>query len=451
MCRKRRGEGKENKGKIAGGRKMERLKAPFVATFSRRTIDEKLDKVDGKDSKCRQQLHDRGRTGQMREETIPAVGSSGHMFVDGKQGKHLPEIPDGRVTEGDSTGADWVMETVRCIQGGGYRTVKYTTNRMVGSGSFGVVFKAVCVETGEQVAIKRVLQDRRFKNRELQIMRMIHHPNVVRLLHSFAVVNEARDTYLMLVCEYVPDTVSRICRHYAKSNEQLPMIVVKLYVYQICRSLAYIHRMGICHRDIKPQNLLVDPKTHVLKLCDFGSAKVLMKGEPNIAYICSRYYRAPELIFGATEYSTAIDVWSVGCVMAELLIGSPLFPGESSVDQLVEIIKVLGTPTKEEINIMNPNYTEFNFPHVKPCSMNKLFKRAPPEALDLVSRFLVYNPNLRISAVEALAHPFFDELRNPGTKLPEDQKLPPLFNWLPGELDHAPREVVEKLQGHRYR
>ena len=114
----------------------------------------------------------------------------------------------------------------------------------------------------------------------------------------------------------------------------------QLYTYQLCRSLAYIHSLGVCHRDIKPQNLLVHPETHLLKLCDFGSAKILVKGEPNVSYICSRYYRAPELIFGATDYTCCIDVWSVGCVLAELLLGVPLFPGESGVDQLVEIIKV---------------------------------------------------------------------------------------------------------------
>lgn len=98
---------------------------------------------------------------------------------------------------------------------------------------------------------------------------------------------------------------------------------------------------SLLRRDIKPHNLLVDPVRHVLKLCDFGSAKAFVKGEPNVAYICSRFYRAPELIFGSTEYTTAIDVWSFGCVFAELLSGSPLFPGSSGVDQLVEIIKVL--------------------------------------------------------------------------------------------------------------
>ena len=130
-------------------------------------------------------------------------------------------------------------------------------------------------------------------------------------------------------------------------RQPVPILLVKLYSYQIMRSLAYIHAIGITHRDIKPQNLLVDTNTHTLKLCDFGSAKRLVRGEPSVSYICSRYYRAPELIFGATEYNSQIDVWSAGCVVAELMLGQPVFPGESGVDQLVEIIKVLGTPTRE--------------------------------------------------------------------------------------------------------
>ena len=147
---------------------------------------------------------------------------------------------------------------------------------------------------------------------------------------------------------------------------------IKLYAYQMCRSLAYIHALGITHRDIKPQNLLIDPTNHSLKLCDFGSAKKLVRGEPSVSYICSRYYRAPELIFGATDYSHPIDVWSMGCVIAELMLGQPLFPGDSGVDQLVEIIKVLGTPTKEQIKSMNPNYTEFKFPQIRAHPWSKV-------------------------------------------------------------------------------
>lgn len=114
------------------------------------------------------------------------------------------------------------------------------------------------------------------------------------------------------VLEYVPETVYSVARQYQKSKQNVPLLFVKLYVYQLARALAHIHGLGICHRDIKPQNLLLDPETHVLKLCDFGSAKFLVKGEPNVSYICSRYYRAPELIFGSTNYTTAIDIWSEG-------------------------------------------------------------------------------------------------------------------------------------------
>ncbi|OWM80023.1 hypothetical protein CDL15_Pgr010001 [Punica granatum] len=327
------------------------------------------------------------------------------------------------------------------------QTISYMAERAVGRGSFGVVFQAKCLETGETVAIKKVLQDKRFKNRELQTMRLLEHPNVVSLKHCFFSTTEKDELYLNLVLEYVPETVHRVIKHYNKMNQRMPLIYVKLYFYQICRALAYIHNcIGVCHRDIKPQNLLVNPHTHQLKLCDFGSAKVLVKGEPNISYICSRYYRAPELIFGATEYTTAIDIWSAGCVLAELLIGQPLFPGESGVDQLVEIIKVLGTPTREEIKCMNPNYTEFKFPQIKAHPWHKIFyKRMPPEAVDLVSRLLQYSPNLRSTALEALVHPFFDELRDPNTRLPNGRPLPPLFNFKAHELKRVPAEMLARL------
>lgn len=202
---------------------------------------------------------------------------------------------------------------------------------------------------------------------------------------------------------------------------------------------------GVCHRDIKPQNILVDPLTHQVKICDFGSAKVLVKGEANISYICSRYYRAPELIFGATEYTSSIDIWSAGCVLAELLLGQPLFPGENAVDQLVEIIKVLGTPTREEIRCMNPNYTDFRFPQIKAHPWHKVFhKRMPPEAIDLASRLLQYSPNLRCTALEACAHPFFDELREPNARLPNGRSFPPLFNFKQ-EMNGASPELINKL------
>ena len=324
--------------------------------------------------------------------------------------------------------------------------ISYETVRVVGNGSFGVVFQATQLETGDTVAIKKVLQDKRFKNRELQIMKMMDHVNVVRLKHCFYSTNDAREVYLNLVLEFVPDTVHRIGKHYSKSAQRVPSLYVKLYTYQMARALANIHKSGVCHRDIKPQNLLVDTTTHQLKLCDFGSAKVLRPDEPNISYICSRYYRAPELIFGATQYTTAIDMWSLGCVMAELILGSPLFPGESGVDQLVEIIKVLGTPTREQIRDMNPSYTEFKFPQIKSHPWSKVFhKRLTPDALDLIGKLLVYSPATRCTGLEACAHAYFDELRDPATRLPNGRPLPPLFDFSDDELSCVSPELAAAL------
>lgn len=340
-----------------------------------------------------------------------------------------------------------IKERVQDGATGEYRDMAYTQCKIVGNGSFGVVFQTKLSPGGEDAAIKRVLQDKRFKNRELQIMRIVRHPNIVELKAYYYSNGERKDeVYLNLVLEFVPETVYRASRYFNKMKTTMPILEVKLYIYQLFRSLAYIHSQGICHRDIKPQNLLLDPSTGILKLCDFGSAKILVENEPNVSYICSRYYRAPELIFGATNYTPKIDVWSTGCVMAELMLGQPLFPGESGIDQLVEIIKVLGTPTREQIRTMNPNYMEHKFPQIKPHPFSKVFRKASPDAIDLISKLLEYTPTQRLSAVEAMCHPFFDELRDPNTKLPDSRNvngpirdLPPLFDFTRHELSVAPQ------------
>ncbi|OIW19977.1 hypothetical protein TanjilG_31851 [Lupinus angustifolius] len=375
------------------------------------------------------------------ELRFPAIYqiSNGFLF---DRGEMSSNVVDGN----DAVTGHIISTTIGGKNGEPKQTISYMAERVVGTGSFGIVFQAKCLETGEAVAIKKVLQDRRSKNRELQLMRLMDHQNVVSLRHCFFSTTSRDELFLNLVMEYVPETVYRVLKHYSSMNQRMPLVYVKLYTYQIFRGLAYIHTVpGVCHRDVKPQNLLVDPLTHQVKLCDFGSAKVLVKGETNISYICSRYYRAPELIFGATEYTTSIDIWSAGCVLAELLLGQPLFPGENQVDQLVEIIKVLGTPTREEIRCMNPNYTDFRFPQIKAHPWHKIFhKRMPPEAIDLASRLLQYLPSLRCSALEACTHPFFDELRDPNARLPNGRPFPPLFNFKQ-ELAGAAPELINRL------
>ncbi|XP_051145068.1 shaggy-related protein kinase epsilon-like [Andrographis paniculata] len=390
-----------------------------------------------------------GRPNTYSADGLPN-GMQGMKIRDDKNDNQEENIKNMETTVVSGNGTETGQIIVTSIggrNGQAKQTLSYMAERVVGTGSFGVVYQAKCLETGEFVAIKKVLQDKRYKNREHQIMRLLNHPNVVQLKHSFFSTTAKNELYLNLVLEYVSETVYRASRHYSKVNQSMPVLFVQLYSYQMCRAMNYVHRVvGVCHRDIKPQNLLVNPQTHQLKVCDFGSAKKLVPGEPNISYICSRYYRAPELIFGATEYTTAIDMWSIGCVVAELLLGQPLFPGESSVDQLVEIIKVLGTPTREEIKCMNPNYTDYKFPQIKAHPWHKVFRRrVPPESMDLVSRLLQYSPSLRCTALEACAHPFFDDLRNPNTCLPNGKPLPPLFDFSPEELAGAPPELIQRI------
>jgi serine/threonine protein kinase len=274
------------------------------------------------------------------------------------------------------------------------------------------------------------------------------HPYIVLLKHHFiSKGSKEGDVYLNLVLDYIPETIHSIVKHHSRMHEQVPVMSVKLYMYQLARALAHIHGLGICHRDIKPQNLLVNPARQTLKLCDFGSAKCLVRGEPNVAYICSRYYRAPELIFGAVDYTVAIDVWSYGCVLAELLLGTPIFPGPTAVDQLVEIVRIIGTPTKDEVMNMNPNYQEYkNFPVVRPPSWPSIFKpNTDSEAIDLVSKLLVYVPTKRLKAIESAGHSFYDALRDPATRIPDAHQPERLFQLTSEELTMNPAMEAKLL------
>ena len=150
---------------------------------------------------------------------------------------------------------------------------------------------------------------------------------------------------------YEENLYHRIEEYQQSSLNRLDM---KIILYQLFKGLSYLHSLNICHRDIKPENVLLKGSRAVI--CDFGSAKVLIPNEKNISYICARCYRAPELIFGSTQYSTIVDIWSAGCVVLEMLHGEPLFVGETSVSHLIEVIKVMGTPSEAEVISMNPTY-----------------------------------------------------------------------------------------------
>ncbi|VDP90070.1 unnamed protein product [Echinostoma caproni] len=157
------------------------------------------------------------------------------------------------------------------VPGGSTVRITYSNVKAVGTGSFGVVY-AASLSDDREVAIKKVLQDERYKNRELQILKEMRHPNVVTLFYYFYSQSSSKpgETYLNLVQEFVPQTLSRLIKHYWRIRQVIPLAYVKLYSFQLLRGLAYIHSREVCHRDIKPQNLLINPNLGLLKICDFG-------------------------------------------------------------------------------------------------------------------------------------------------------------------------------------
>ncbi|CAG0900569.1 unnamed protein product [Cyprideis torosa] len=334
----------------------------------------------------------------------------------------------------------------------------FTDIHRVDHGTFGTIFRAYLQPSGQKVAIKKVAQHSGYYNRELQVIKELDHPNIVTLMYHFYTRSEDQEPskYLNLVMEFIPSTVGRLIREYRESKQPIPIMLIKIITYQMFRALMYLHNKEIGHRDIKPQNLLYDPITAAVKLCDFGCAKVLRDGETSISYICSRYYRAPELCLGATSYTVKIDIWSSGCVFAELFLGEPLFRGDSREDQLAEIVRVLGSPTREQLVEMKVDDPPFPIPEARRSPWAKAFRHArtpvTSEALELCNVLMRYTPSHRASGGRVIRSTWFSELRDPTLKLPNGSCLPPLFNFSDFELAMNPylsQQHASKVQQNR--
>ncbi|XP_058794558.1 cyclin-dependent kinase 5 [Phymastichus coffea] len=292
---------------------------------------------------------------------------------------------------------------------------KYEKLEKIGEGTYGTVFKAKNRETHEIVALKRVRLDDDDEGvpssalREICLLKELKHKNIVRLydvLHS--------DKKLTLVFEHCDQDLKK---YFDSLNGEIDLDVVKSFLYQLLRGLAFCHSRNVLHRDLKPQNLLIN-KNGELKLADFGLARAF--GIPVKCYsaeVVTLWYRPPDVLFGAKLYTTSIDMWSAGCIFAELAnAGRPLFPGSDVDDQLKRIFKMLGTPTEETWPEMTtlPDYRPF--PQYHPTQgLAQVTPKLPPKGKDLLQRLLVCNPALRLSAEEAMAHPYFNDL-NPAIR-----------------------------------
>jgi serine/threonine protein kinase len=297
----------------------------------------------------------------------------------------------------------------------------------MGQGAFGIVYCARSTD-GSVVAIKKVKVDPRYKNRELETMREVNHRNVIRLLNYFrSSSKELKDVYLNFVMEFLPESLHQFTMSYRKARKYPPLLYVKLFSYQMFAGLAYLHGEGISHRDLKPQNMLVDKTTGELKICDLGSAKRLLPTEQSVSYIASRYYRAPELMYDCVHYTSAVDIWAAGCCIAEMLMsGMPLFIGQSSSGQLQEIAKVLGPPTEDDLSSF-PHNAMIELDVEKSATLEGILPRhAPPDIVDLLRAIFVYRPGKRPTARECMGHYTFDELFELDITMPSGKPLPVL-------------------------
>ncbi|OHS96594.1 CMGC family protein kinase [Tritrichomonas foetus] len=294
----------------------------------------------------------------------------------------------------------------------------------IGIGTFGAVFLAKDKQD-KKVAIKKVCLDPHFKNRELDLVEKLDHPNCLRYITHYT-TNEGKnnDLYLHLVTEYLPGSLSSFLTH----SPFPPPIFVKTFGYQLFASLAYLHHFGVCHRDIKPSNVLVNPETGELQLCDFGSAKFLRSDEISVSYIATRSYRAPELLLDCPIYTTAIDVWAAGCVLCEMFLqGKQMFTGMNNNELMNCISRTIGAPKQAEIDSY-VHKKKYAYLGPRPGNLrDALPKWVPPEFANLLDTIFVYTPAKRATAADCMKHPFFADLFEADTKLPNGAPLPAYF------------------------
>ncbi|XP_036113274.1 serine/threonine-protein kinase MAK isoform X2 [Molossus molossus] len=282
---------------------------------------------------------------------------------------------------------------------------RYTTMRQLGDGTYGSVLMGKSNESGELVAIKRMKRkfyswDECMNLREVKSLKKLNHANVIKLKE---VIRE--NDHLYFIFEYMKENLYQLMKD---RNKLFPESVIRNIMYQILQGLAFIHKHGFFHRDMKPENLLcMGPE--LVKIADFGLARELRSQPPYTDYVSTRWYRAPEVLLRSSVYSSPIDVWAVGSIMAELYTLRPLFPGASEVDEIFKICQVLGTPKKSDWpeGYQLASSMNFRFPQCVPINLKTLIPNASNEAIQLMMQMLNWDPKKRPTASQALKHPYF--------------------------------------------
>lgn len=293
---------------------------------------------------------------------------------------------------------------------------RYQVQEIIGKGSYGIVGSAIDTHTGEKVAIKKIndvfehVSDATRILREIKLLRLLRHPDVVEIKHIMLPPSRREFKDIYVVFELMESDLHQVI----KANDDLTPEHYQFFLYQLLRGLKYVHTANVFHRDLKPKNILANADCK-LKICDFGLARVSFNDAPSAIfwtdYVATRWYRAPELCGSFfSKYTPAIDIWSIGCIFAEMLTGKPLFPGKNVVHQLDLMTDLLGTPPPEAISrIRNEKARRYlsSMRKKPPIPFSQKFPNVDPLALRLLERLLAFDPKDRPTAAEALTDPYF--------------------------------------------
>lgn len=326
---------------------------------------------------------------------------------------------------------------------------RYSLVRPIGHGAYGVVISAQDRDTDKKVAIKKISRafgdpvDAKRILREIKLMKKFVHENVIRIIDLMPpppTAEEFEDIYI------VQDLMETDLHRIIYSRQPLTIDHIQYFVYQMLRGLKYIHSANVLHRDLKPSNILLNANCD-LKICDFGLARGVedeQSGELT-EYVVTRWYRAPEIMLACQDYTKAIDMWSVGCIFAELLARAPLFPGEDYIAQLRLICEKLGRPSESSLDFVTSERAKrfmTSLPQNEPKPMSQLFPahQDATDGLNLLVKMLAFHPNHRITIEKALEHPFLSTLHNP-----EDEPSADFTFSFDFENEELPRERVQEL------
>lgn len=323
---------------------------------------------------------------------------------------------------------------------------RYKIQEVIGKGSYGVVCSAIDTHTGEKVAIKKIhdifehISDATRILREIKLLRLLRHPDIVEIKHIMLPPSRREFKDIYVVFELMESDLHQVI----KANDDLTREHHQFFLYQLLRSLKYIHTANVYHRDLKPKNILANANCK-LKICDFGLARVAFNDTPTTIfwtdYVATRWYRAPELCGSFfSKYTPAIDIWSIGCIFAEVLTGKPLFPGKNVVHQLDLITDLLGTPSMDTISrVRNEKARRYltNMRKKPKMSFAQKFPNADPLALHLLERLLAFDPKDRPTAEQALADPYFKGL----SKVEREPSCQPISKM---EFEYERRRVTKE-------